>query len=631
MGGAALFLLFLALGVLSLWRPLYRFGRQTRLYLGLSLGFVQMMWLPALFAFFINFTARAQLCALGASVLLASLSFFLTPKRESDFRKAPPEPPLALTLSLVLPFLALSAYLQYTHILRDVGGALHVGQSTYGDLCLHLGIATGLVDAPFPPEYTILPGTLLGYPFLFDALSASMLCWGAPLSLAFILPGTLAMGLVFWGFVLYAWSLTKNARAVALAFLLVFVNGGLGFLYVFDGWPQDTSRLADVFTGYYRAPANMPEYNLRWVNVICDMMVPQRTLLGGWVTLLPALYLLQEALRAPRRSLFLGLGVWAGLMPMVHTHSFVALALLSFGAMVSRLIRDREHTRETLACFALYAGVAGALALPQFLTWTLPQTVGGGALALRFNWVNSNGSSLIDGYLWFWLKNVGPVFLLIPLACVNAGSRGRALSLGALTVFVVAETIQFQPNEYDNNKLFYVAFLAVMPLVGALLSRLWDRLRGIRGRGVLAAAFLTVCLLSGGLSLAREAISDYELFGADEARAADYIRQNAEEDAVFLTSDQHTNVPATLAGRKIVCGTGSYLYYHGLDYDDRQFAAQEMLQRPVETAALYQKYGVNYVYLSDHERYGADADEEALRARFPLWYEDGRVTILKVG
>ena len=61
---------------------------------------------------------------------------------------------------LVAPLVILSGYLQYTHTLRNVGGALHVGQSTYGDLCLHLGIATSLRNAPFPPTYSLLPGAL---------------------------------------------------------------------------------------------------------------------------------------------------------------------------------------------------------------------------------------------------------------------------------------------------------------------------------------------------------------------------------------------------------------------------------------------------------------------------------------
>ena len=140
------------------------------------------------------------------------------------------------------------------------------------------------------------------------------------------------MELVYLGFIIFAWRLTGGKQsAVTLAFILMFLNGGLGFLYTFDGAFKDPTMLQNVFTGFYQTPTNMPELNLRWVNVICDMMVPQRTLLAGWTVLLPALYLLAEAVETRRAADFAVLGVWAGLMPMIHTHSFFALGLLSIG------------------------------------------------------------------------------------------------------------------------------------------------------------------------------------------------------------------------------------------------------------------------------------------------------------
>ena len=92
--------------------------------------------------------------------------------------------------------------------------ALHVGQSTYGDLCLHLGIATGLQGSAYPPDYTLIQDVLLGYPFLMDALSASMISLGTGLAASFVIPGSLMMGLVFLGFVILAWELTHSRAAV---------------------------------------------------------------------------------------------------------------------------------------------------------------------------------------------------------------------------------------------------------------------------------------------------------------------------------------------------------------------------------------------------------------------------------
>ena len=634
MGGILFLCGFLICGVVIADQLFSKKSVLTRLWLGLCAGLLLMMWLPALFAFPLGFTRLANLLGLSVAALAAFLLAWRGRRRLRS--RAPFCGDLSpwLLLALLAPLALLSAYLQYTHVLRTVDGALHVGQSTYGDLCLHLGIATSLRNAHFPPEYSILPGTPLGYPFLGDSMVTSMLLFGGNLALSFALTGTLMMALVYTGFILFAWELTRRKSAVALAFAFMFINGGLGFLYTFDGALKDPTMLYNVFTGFYNAPTNMPDLNLRWVNVICDMMIPQRTLLCGWTVLLPALYMLVDAIRENNARRYALLGVWAGLMPMVHTHSFFALGLMSAGVMLHQLI-SRPHA-ERRACFVrflCYGAPALALALPQLLTWTFPQTVGGGSLALRFNWVNNQGDGrLIDGYFWFWIKNVGLIYLLMVPAALSAKKGGllRSISLGALVIYTVAELIQFQPNPYDNNKLFYVAYMLMLPTVALYLLQIWERLRGVRGRALLACLFMGASTLSGALSLGREVVSDYQLFSAAEVRAADFIEENLPADAVFLTGDQHNNAVAALTGRSIVCGTGSYLYYHGLDYSAQRDAEARMLSAPGDNLELFDQYGVDYVYISNQERYNFGADENWFDAHLRRVYDVDGIRIYAV-
>jgi len=638
---------FLLAGVLAAEGLFGNRPRATRLYLGLTIGLVLMMWLPSAWAFLFGFTVKAQWWALGSAFALSGALYALTKAGRKGDSKTIGLPPRLLLL--ILPFLLFSFYLQYTHTLRPVDGSLHVGQSTYGDLSLHLGIATGLRNASYPPEYTLLPGTMLGYPFLADAMVTTMLLFGAPLGWSFIVTGTLMMGLVFWGFLLLAWELSGSKRATAIAFVLMFLNGGLGFLYTFDGVFRDNSRLMDALYGFYLTPTNMPDLNLRWVNVIADLMIPQRTLLAGWTVVIPALMLLAQAMGRREAQVQAGpygpfsvitkaegtlreyviLGVWAGLMPMIHTHSFLALGLISIGAMASMLARRPAERLYVLRNFAVYGGIALALAMPQLLTWTFPQTVGGGSLKFHLNWVNNDGG-LIDGWLWFWVKNVGPVFLLFVPAALSSGRRGRALAAGALTVFVLAETIIFQPNPYDNNKLFYVAFILMLPAASKYVVSLYDRLRGIKWRGVLMAAFLVVSTLSASVTLAREAISDYSLFSADEVSAAQFIEERAPSDAVVLTGGQHNNPIAALTGRKLVCGTGTYLYYHGVNYQRQQEAARAMYENPDDSAVLFDVYHVDYAYISSYERADYAIDETFFRENFPVAFKNSEVTVYAV-
>ena len=617
--------------------------RLTRLWLGASAGLMLMMWLPALYAYATGFTRLAQLLGLTTAGVLAAAFCLWARKTPREHRFT--DMPLWLPLALLLPLGALSGYLQYTHILRNVGGALHVGQSTYGDLCLHLGIATSLRGAAWPPDYSLLPGTLLGYPFLGDSMVTSMLLFGADLTQAFVVTGTLMMVLVELGFVIFCWDLTRSRAATVLATVLMFVNGGLGFLYSLDGIWRDSSAFRAIFTGFYLTPTNQPALNLRWVNVICDMMIPQRTLLTGWMAVVCALWLLMTAIRREDIRLFAVLGIWAGAMPMIHTHSFLALGLISVGAVIYTMIHTPKGSRQAaFARFALYGALAIVLALPQLLTWSFPQTVHGGSLRFRFNWVNNQGNGrLIDGYCWFWIKNVGLIWLMmIPAAlgpkqlaqqdaeALERRRMTRLLGLGALFVYVVAETIQFQPNEYDNNKLFYVAYMVMLPAVGLYLVHLWDRLKGVRGRALLACAFIIASTLSGALTIGREVVSDYQLFDRAAVGAAEYIEQNAPSDAVVLTGTQHNNPIAALTGRDIVCGTGSYLYFHGIDYSRQLQDERLMLESPAENTDLLNRYGISYVYISSYERSDFDVDEAWFEENCSLVYSEGDIRLYQM-
>ena len=615
----------------------------VRVWLGLCAGLILMMWLPTLFAFFIRFTRAAQLLGAAVAAGLAGLSQWLA--RRTSRERAWTDMPRWLLPAIAVPLLLLGGYLQWTHTIREIDGALYVGQSTYGDLCLHLGIATSLRNAPYPPDYSLLPGALLGYPFLADSMVTSMLLFGTDLASAFVITGTLMLWLVFAGFVLFTWELTHSAPATVVASALMFINGGLGFIYPLDGVWRDPTAFKEIFTGFYKTPTNQPDLNLRWVNVICDMMIPQRTLLCGWMALIPALYLLMCAIREQDVRTFAALGVWAGALPMIHTHSFLGLGLLSAGAMAWCLFHAPGEARgKVFRRFLIYGCIAVLLAAPQLLTWSVPQTVKGGSLKFRFNWVNNQGNGrLIDGYVWFWVKNVGLIWLMmipaalfddtaLPRAGGPADTRSlrRALGLGALCIYAVAELIQFQPNEYDNNKLFYVAYMVMMPAMGLYLVNLFHRLRGVRGRALLAAAFMLTALLSGSLSIAREVVSEYCLFGPSEVKAAKYVEANTPADSVFLTGDQHNNAIAALTGRDIICGTGSYLYFHGIGYGQQKQDEVLMLEQPGASADLFERYGVDYAYVSSHERAAFQVDEGWFEANCGIAFREGDVTVYEL-
>lgn len=602
-----------------------------RAWLGASFGVLLFMWLPALAAFLVRFTVAAELLALGVLALICGAAFwFQRGKPLRSFDQDDKKTALAL-LIFALPLTLLSAYLQHTHTLREIDGALYTGQSTYGDLCMHLSIITSLRGSPLPADYSILPGTTLGYPFLTDAMSTSMLLLGTPLRLSIILPGALMSLLVYAGFLLLAREMTKSARVALLAAALLFFNGGLGFLYDFDLTGGGFSQISEIFTGYYKTPANQPEFNLRWSNLVVDLLLPQRTFLGGWVLLLPALYFAREAFRTKNRRAFLLAVPFAGALPLVHTHSFAALGLYCAGALIVSFISDKQDRRRLIVGAGLFLGLTLAMALPQLFAFTLRQATSEGFIRPHIGWVNNTGNGFVDFPIWFWMKNIGLPLLPMVLCCFGADADRRRDIAGATLIFVVADLVLFQPLDYDNNKLFYVWYLLMLPHAASWCADVYRRLRGVRGRAALASLFVLVSTLSGGLSIAREVVSgNIQQFGAADAQAAAFIEDETPPDSLFLTGFHHNNPVFALAGRDVVCGGEVFVFTHGLEYAERMAEAIAFYRAPEEYLWVLEKHGVDYIVVSAAERYDLEIDEIALDALFEPVYDRGGTKIYAV-
>ena len=231
----------------------------VRAWLGVSLGVLMEMGLPALCANALDFTVAAHIAAVAAALLLAALCYAAREKAPLCGMSAADGRQMAVMAAVGIPLTALSAYLQYTHnIIPAADGSLWCGQATYGDLCMHLSFVTSLKNMRFPPSYSLLAGTSLAYPYLTDALSTTFYMLGMPLNLSLVVPGTLLMALTYAGYMLLAQQILGGRhKAVAVAALLFFFNGGLGFLYDFDlAFADHFARVKEIFTGYYKTPAN---------------------------------------------------------------------------------------------------------------------------------------------------------------------------------------------------------------------------------------------------------------------------------------------------------------------------------------------------------------------------------------
>lgn len=592
--------------------------------LGCSFGTALLAMLPAVFALALGFTRTAALLAAALALALSLAALYAM--RGSGWKAVKLAGRECFSFwGCILPFAAFTAWLLHTHILCPVNGELWTGQSTYGDLAMHLAFIKSIaVKGTFPPEYPLLAGQdLFGYPFLCESVSSVFLLFGASLRAAYILPeipAFFAVYSLFWGL---ARRVLGTAGKAALAFWLFFCGSGFGFVYFLGSWQSFQS----IFTDYYTTPTNYVQKNIRWVNPLADMLIPQRATLFGWALLLGCLYLLWWFAFERHAKLWPALGLLAGSLPLVHTHSFLALVLLCMVWFFCDLFaahRSLQTLCRAAGPWLLFAALAGLLALPQLFGVIFRQTGNGqNFLRLHWNWANEG-----DNYFWFYGKNIGLVYILLLPAFWHAGKKLRRFYAGGLLILAVSECVLFQPNPYDNNKLLFVWHMLGCILTAGFLGDMLASMQKKPLRWGVGALAVWLGTFGSVLTLGREAVSRYQMFSADAVAAAEYIDQNTGPQALFCTGTQHLNPAVSLAGRDILCGSSLYVYYHGMNYAGQEATVHALYEQPSE--ALLAQWGIDYVQISDYERASYAVNEAFYATRYPVFYQNGCYTIYKI-
>ena len=197
-----------------------------------------------------------------------------------------------------------------------------------------------------------------------------------------------------------------------------------------------------------------------------------------------------------------------------------------------------------------------------------------------------------------------------------------------MLIWALAEIIVFQPNTYDNNKLLFVWHMLGCLLVAQLLVDVACRLSALPWRTAMLSGVCFLAMFGSVLTVGREMLSDYQHWSADEIALAAYVSDYADGDALFLTSDRHTTPVFALAGRCILCGSGSYVYYHGMDYSAEAAAMQTLYEFPDES--VLDAWGIDYVVFDASVSAEFAADETWYADRYPLWYENDSCRVYQI-
>jgi hypothetical protein len=560
-------------------------------------------------------------------------------------------------LATTVPLSALLAHLAWTHYLLPLpGGGWGSAGSTWGDLALHASLASRFAQEPrFEWDLPLLAGAPLTYPFLPDFLSGALHRAGASLRWSLLAP-TLVLLLALVQLLFFmGWRATGRRAGAALASLLVLLDGGAAALPTF--W-RELRASGQPLVDYLRAAehdfAHVPAINLRFSNLVCDALLPQRGMLAGMAAFLVAALLLRGVWAGERArqgaagdgtlAPLLGAGTLLGSLPFVHVHTFLALAgVMAWLAARRGLLGWTRSHRDTGGAeevdgrgarraggwrWGAALGLGLLLAAPQ-LAWQLGQVHGRSFSHWQLGWMTAPGESP-----WaFWGRNLGvllPFLVTAPwwLRRWPAGGFWLHLLAPCLFLFAVANVYLFQPHAYDNLKLLFYAYLALAIGSARLLAGWWRRGRWVRP---LTVGWLLLATAGGTLSVTREATLRWPLLDDDEVALGMALRRLTPPDARFLTADRHNHPVPMVAGRRIVLGYRGWLWTYGFDTAPVLEDVRSIYGGEPGAPALLRRYGVDYVVVGPAEREAFAVDEAFFTSRYPVLLVRGAYRVYSLG
>jgi hypothetical protein len=315
----------------------------------------------------------------------------------------------------------------------------------------------------------------------------------------------------------------------------------------------------------------------------------------------------------------LAAGLVAGLLPLVHAHSFVVMMLMgaclallqgAFALTSSEGQSLEEEARpsalvklwEVWRPWVVFALAASVLAVPQML-WAMR---GSSVDASRFFGWEFGWAHAQENVVWFWIKNTA---LFIPLTVAALAWRGREpvvsrrllfFYMPFVLCFVVPNVYKLSPWVWDNIKVLFYWWVATAPLVALVVARLWSRRAWWLRAAV--AVLLVAQTAAGGLDVWRAAVgTERREIDRDGLAFAELIKAKTPPRALILHAPLY-NDPVYLTGRRTFLGYPGHIWSHGLNYDMREAELKRIYAGAGEASSLIAKNGIEYVVVGPLER-----------------------------
>ena len=507
------------------------------------------------------------------------------------------------------------------NILYEKDGALWAGHvNVWGDWALHIGMVNHFATQS-PQEWflhhPVHIQSKFTYSFLTNLISAFFVKIGVPLTVSMLLPSYFYVLFLVSGLYFLAYRITQSTKTAVLSvFLFLFSGGPLIFYNIyqwFSGIPVDVNLQANGF-------GRVEQYEWLSGSVVNALIIPQRAYLLGFTIAIWSLVLFLQSisLKGKNDKMFAIVGgVFAGLLPIAHMHSFIALAIVGFCVFIYALLQ-----RKILTPVLLYGFTASCLGVPLYLMF-----ISGGiddAHFFRFDlWWTANHFFewvVLWSHIWGAMIPLGIYGIVLAWKEKKKQVGGFVFLIGFGIIWVLANIFQFQPFAWDNSKLFYWGYLALSIGSASFMISLFESANK-KILNTLFAIFLFILFSLAGMAnmglMLRKQYNSFELSSVSDLKLASWIRSNTDKKSIFVIDFSTHNSPAfMMTGRPIVLGYTGWLWTYGINYHQTEQDVRKIYSGAPEAVELMQKYNVSYVVIS----YGAIQNLQADQAFFSTRY-----------
>lgn len=555
---------------------------------------------------------------------------------------------------LIIGFILLHWFLISKTFFVDTLGNFRTASAGYGDIPLHLTqiskfAFTRIGDWSDPIFY----GAKLQYPFVLNMISGLILRFSHNWTISVMWPiYFLAAANITLLFLIYK-KILKNALWSFLSVLIFFLGGGMGgYKYIYDAiinhqsFQQFTQFLTDKTVSTITLwGAIYPNQNIDFGAPLSLVFLHQRTFFLGLFGYLIVLWLLIKLTEKTSLKTAIWLGIIIGILPLCHTHGYVAAVIL-VGVLLLISLCQKNIKLAKLTGLSIIIGLV--ISFPQlwylvgtkdilisstsFLTfrlgWMLEPTIG------SFTHNNTTGSIFSFAYLKFLWVNFGlilPLFLL-SFMTIKKDLKLKVLFFGSLALFLSVMIIRFQPWDYDDNKMLVYFLVLAVPLIVYLMMKICERFKTI---GIIIIAISSILLLFSGLmdNLPRFMAPKANMpviFSTSDQKIADYIRTNIAEYDLILTGESHLNIVSSLCGRDVLVGYPGWLWSRGIKYSTREKEIKDFYTDPSQTSQILSDYPVKYILLDDSTKNSYNTSSESFDQLFSRVYKTGDNVLYKV-